>query len=84
METISRNITDLAADERIVIERFVGRHLTENQRVVVQVLDADVDTNASPPRTAADYAILADLNDAEADRITEAILQRSPERNIAL
>ncbi len=75
METISRNITDLATDERIVMERFVGKQLTENQRIVVQVLDVD---GVAAPRTAADYAILADLDDDEADRLTEAMTQRSP------
>ncbi len=84
METITRNITDLADDERIVIERFVGKHLAENQRIVVQVLDAETDVNGQPPRTAADYAILADLDDAEADLLTEAMTQRSPGRDIPL
>jgi hypothetical protein len=84
METISCNIADLAADERIVIERFVGRPLAENQRVVVQVMDADLDESAVPPRTAADYAILADLDDAEADRLTEAMTLRSPGRDVPL
>lgn len=84
METITRNITDLADDERIVIERFVGKHLAENQRIVVQVLDADTDVNGQRPRTAADYAILADLPDDEADQLVEAMTQRSPGRDIPL
>ena len=84
METIIRNITDLADDERTVIERFVGKHLAENQRIVVQVLDADTDVNGQPPRTAADYAILADLPDDEADQLVEAMRQRSPGRDISL
>ena len=84
METITRNITDLADDERTVIERFVGKHLAENQRIVVQVLDADTDVNGQRPRTAADYAILADLPDDEADQLVEAMTQRSPGRDISL
>ena len=86
METISRNITDLAADERTAIERFLGTQLSENQRIIVQVMDVgvDADGNGTPPRTAADYAILADLDEAEADRLTNAITQRSPGRDIAL
>ena len=84
METIIRNITDLADDERTVIERFVGKHLAENQRIVVQVLDADTDVNGQRPRTAADYAILADLPDEEADQLVEAMTQRSRGRDIRL
>ena len=84
METVSRNITDLAADERVVIERFLGTHLTENQRIIVQVMDVGSDNGSTPPRTAADYAILSDLDDETADRLTDAMLQRSPGRDIAL
>lgn len=81
METITRNITDLAADERIVIERFVGKHLAENQRIVVQVLDpAEEAGGQAPPRSIADYAILADLDAAALEAFDEAI-QRSPSRD---
>jgi hypothetical protein len=83
MVTVSRNTTDLTADERIVIERLVGTHLTENQRIVVQVLDAE-GVAAARPRVAADYAILADLDDAEADLLTEAMTERSPGRDTPL
>ena len=84
METITRNITDLAADQRSVIEQLLGTQLTEHQRIVVQVVDADEEGRPSPPRTIDDYAILADLDDAEADKLTEAMLQRSPGRDIDL
>lgn len=84
METISRNITDLAADERVAFERFLGTHLTENQRIIVQVMDVGADNGSEPPRTAADYAILSDLDDETADRLTDAMLQRSPGRDISL
>lgn len=77
MVTVSRNTTDLTADERIVIERVVGTHLMENQRIVVQVLDAEADAHMAP-QVAADYAILADLDDAEAAQLSEAITERSP------
>lgn len=84
MEPIARNITDLADDERVVIERVVGKHLSENQRIVVRVLDADADANGQGPRTAAEYAILADLDDSEADLLDKAMTKRSPGRNIPL
>lgn len=82
MESISRNITDLAADERTAIERFLGTQLSENQRIVVQVMDLDVEGagNGTPPRSIADYAILADLDAATTELFDEAI-QRSPSRD---
>ncbi len=83
---LSRNITDLAATERTAMERFLGTQLTDNQRIIVQVMDVGVDAagNGTSPRTAADYAILADLDDADADRLTDAMLQRSPGRDLPL
>jgi hypothetical protein len=81
METITRNITDLADDERTVLERFVGKRLAENQRIVVQVLDdTDVKSLQTSPRSIADYAILADLDAASMELFDEAI-QRSPSRD---
>ncbi|MDC0934813.1 hypothetical protein OAS39_00910 [Pirellulales bacterium] len=84
MEPITRNITDLAEDERTVIEGLVGTPLTENQRIVMQVMDADGDVNGERPCTAADYAILADLDDSEADQLIKAMTQRSPGRDVPL
>lgn len=80
MQAITRNITDLAADERNVLEGLVGSRLSDDQRVVVQVMDADEQERPGPPRTIDDYAILADLDDATLERFDEA-LQRSPSRD---
>jgi len=79
METISRNITDLAADERVAIEQFLGKHLADNQRIIVQVMDVDAEGVQTPQRSIEDYAILADLDDATTEIFDEAI-QRSPSR----
>lgn len=77
MVTVSRNTTELTADERTVLERVVGAHLTENQRIVVQVLDAENVSSAAAPKAAGDYAILMDLDEAEADQLIDAITERS-------
>lgn len=80
MQAITRNITDLAADERTVLEGLVGSRLSENQRVVVQVMDAGEPGCPGPPRTIDDYAILAELDAETLERFDEA-LQRSPSRD---
>ena len=77
---IIRSTPDLAKNERTVIDA----PLAEGQRVVVQGMDAEANANGQHPRTAADYAILADLDDSESDRLVEAMTQRSPRRDIAL
>jgi len=84
MDIFTYNIADLGDDERNVIERFVGKHLTENQKIVVHVLDVDSDVSGEHPRAAADYAILADLEDAEAALLAAAMTQRSPGRDVSL
>ncbi len=80
METISRNITDMAADERVAIEQFLGKHLADNQRIIVQVLDVDAEDVQTTQPSIEDYAILADLDDATTALFEEAI-QRSPSRD---
>lgn len=84
MVSITRNSSDLAADERNVIERLVGKHLTDNQQIVVQVQDADTTGRGCHPQTAADYAILSDLSDPETAMLTDAFTRRSPSRDIPL
>lgn len=84
MDTFTCNIADLGDDERTVFERFVGKPLSESQKIIVQVLEADIDDRGDRPRTAADYAILADLEGAEAALLTAAMTQRSPGRDVSL
>jgi hypothetical protein len=42
METIVRNIGELNAGDRSAIERLVGRPLSENQRLVIRVMNVDL------------------------------------------
>ncbi len=42
METIVRNIGELNAGERSAIERLVGHSLSENQQLVIQVMNVDL------------------------------------------
>jgi len=41
MKSIGQNVGDITADDRQVLENFLGHKLRENQRVVIQVMDAD-------------------------------------------
>jgi hypothetical protein len=42
MESVLRNVKDMAGDERRSLEHVVGAHLRDNQQVLIQVLDLDV------------------------------------------
>lgn len=55
METISRNVSDLGAGERSLMEQLVGHRLSDEQKLVIQVLGAnrnaelvDADTDELP------------------------------------
>lgn len=80
METISRDISDLAPDERQAAEKLLGRSLVDFQKIVVRVLDGGHDIvvrflggegngAASPPAgkwaVPAGFNVLADLTDRE-------------------
>lgn len=42
METITRNVGDLRANERSAVEQLVGHRLRENQKLVIQVVNIDL------------------------------------------
>ena len=84
MESISRDISDLAENEKTVIETVLGHALRENQRVIIQVIDIDLGED-SPPRTPSptidDFAIFSDLDSTAIVELEDSILSRSPSRD---
>lgn len=42
MESILRNVKDIAGDDRRSLEHVVGAHLRDHQQVLIHVLDIDV------------------------------------------
>jgi len=40
MENVIRSVSDMTSADRLVIENFLGTHLTEDQKVSIRVLDA--------------------------------------------
>ena len=47
MESIIRNVTELAAPERQLYETVLGEHLEESQRVLVMVLKPGIEADES-------------------------------------
>jgi hypothetical protein len=84
MESIERNVSDIAAAERQVYESVLGHKLQDDQRVIIQVADAAANGLESPkPQASAnidDWAIFKDLNDEEIAELEAAILDRSEGR----
>ena len=80
METISRDISDLAPEQRQAAEQLLGRSLVDFQKIVVRVLDGGHDIVvrfmggegngvAAPPAgkwaVPACFNVLADLSDQQ-------------------
>lgn len=82
MEQISLNVRELTSDERGALERAVGHALSENQRVILQVvtLDAESPTNeaAKPDGGLPTWTnVYEGLSDAEIADLEEVILERA-------
>jgi hypothetical protein len=41
MDSIIRNVRDIDSGDRLALEHVIGTHLTENQQVVIQVLNVE-------------------------------------------
>jgi hypothetical protein len=87
MDSIVRNVGELSANERHVYESVFGLPLRDDQRVIVQLADADVSQIAPATNNGGDnlppgYTIWADLSDAEIADLESAVLQRSDSRPI--
>jgi hypothetical protein len=85
MNSVVRNVADLSADERHVYERVLGQPLQKDQRVIVQLMNADAAKGTSPATNSAEsilesYEMWADLSDEQVAELESAILQRSESR----
>jgi hypothetical protein len=49
MDTVTRSVKDIAAADRRAIEHVIGQHLSESQRIVIQVLNANTVPSAQTP-----------------------------------
>jgi hypothetical protein len=75
VDAIIRNVKDIEADHRRWLESALGRQLTENQQVIIHVVDLgnepDAATRAQALEQAADIARRGRTN-AQRDGVTEA------------
>lgn len=86
MDTAIRNVADLTANERHVYEIALGQPLRDDQRVIVQLVNANSVPSGSAVNGNDDLpdwcAIWADLSDEEIADLESAILVRSECRPI--
>jgi hypothetical protein len=82
MEKVIRNVADINADDRRMLEQVIGRRLAENQQLIISVVGPDVPaSNTSGDADAGAvpewWNIYEGLSDQEIDRLDQAIRQRA-------
>jgi hypothetical protein len=84
MESITRNVTDIAPADRQALENVIGQHLSVNQQVIIHVVNIQVTPASSEASQAAVPAqlpawcnVYQGLTDAEVADIESSIV-RSP------
>ena len=82
MEPITRNVRDIDTNERRVLEHVIGRKLTENQQLVIGVINLDLAHAATPPSPASEnipawWNIYEGLSEDEVERLDTAVRQRA-------
>ena len=87
MESIVRNVKDIAMDERRHLEQALGRQLVENEQVMILVVDLDIEPDAEVRRTALAeaseiarrgraHAVAQGATSAEADAAIEEAIEQ--------
>jgi hypothetical protein len=86
MKNVIRNVGELDANDRLALEKVVGRKLYEDERLVIEVVSPTMHPSVKP---AAPGAILPDwcdvyagLTDEEVDELDRAIVRSPSSRNI--
>jgi hypothetical protein len=81
METITRNVSDIPADDLQALEHLVGGPLRPRQQVIVQVVEKesgrdDAPLGISEPRLPDWFNIYEGLSEEEIDQLDAAIQER--------
>jgi len=88
MESVIRNVKDIAVSERRYLERTLGQQLSENQQVVIHVINVDVEPDETTRRQALSeaaeiarqgraHATVQGVRDAEVDAAIEEAVRKA-------
>ncbi len=85
MESIVRNVRDIAASERQAIERVLGEKLQENQQIIIQVVNLANEAGEKPDlqdgaasSSLPDWCdVYAGLDERQIAEVEEIVLQRA-------
>jgi hypothetical protein len=76
MEKVIRNVGEIDQADRRVIEHLIGKHLAENQQVIISVVNVDLALPASE-EVPDWWKVYEGLNDEDVDRLDQAIRPRA-------
>ena len=90
MESIKRSVKDIDTADRRALEHVIGKHLSENQQVVIHVVNVDVanagqpasNPHGMPPPTLPEWCnVYEGLSDAEIADIESSIVRSEGSRS---
>lgn len=74
MEAVIRKVRDIEADERRALEHVIGQQLTENQQIIIQVVDLGNSRSDQLPEWCNVYE---GLTEQEIDELESVIRERA-------
>lgn len=83
MESVVRNVRDIDQEDRSALERVVGQHLRDNQRLIIQVADLDLssattDRGIRPPQSLDDWtSVYVGMSDEEIEALDAVVKTRA-------
>lgn len=87
MESLTRNVGDIDANDRQALEHVLGRSLRENQQLVIHIVNLDVQADPAQPATSERGSgvpalpewchVYEGLSDKEITDLEQTILQRA-------
>lgn len=82
MESITRNVAEIAAADRQALEHVVGQQLRENQQVVIHIVNMEVQPAKSngtqPPGMLPEWcSVYEGLSDQQVAELEEVVLTRA-------
>jgi len=80
MEEIIRTVADIDSADRLALEHLIGKHLTENQQVVISVTEVGTTESSTTnvPQTLDDWTHIYDgLSDQEIEAIDKIVNTRA-------
>jgi hypothetical protein len=88
MDSVTRNVKDIDSADRLAIEHVIGKHLSQDQQLVIHVLDSrpmpsnTIEPNQHPSHLPDWCNVYEGLNEAEIAEIESSIVRSGESRSV--